>query len=158
MRRGGKHRHAVFDEVDDREQAARVGRSVLDVADVGNATQPLDHGKRKVRALEIRVGVEHDRERHRVRHRLEVGVDAVIGNRKVGFEDRENAVAADALHLARLEDGVGDRRRRHAGYDRNAPVGRLHDDFDDAPPLRPVEIGEFAGRPKRREAVDAGRN
>ena len=55
-------------------------------------------------------------------------------------------------------DSLGGRGRRHARDHRHPAGGRLERDLDHAPLLRPVEIGELAGRAERRQAVHAGRD
>ena len=120
------------------------------------AREPLDHGKRKIGSLKLRIGVEHDGAGDGVRDRLEIGLDARVRDRKIGFEDREHAVDAERDECLRKLDRAGRRGRGDAGDDGHASARRAHHAIDDLDPLLGVEIGEFAGRAERREAMHAG--
>jgi len=76
-------------------------------------------------------------------------MDALIGNRKVCFENGEDAVAAQLLHFTRLEDGIRDRRCRNPRNNRDAAARSLDDNLDYAPALGPSQIREFTGRSER---------
>ena len=116
----------------DRQQPAGIGRGILDVADARMLREPRDHVEREIAALELRIGVEHDRNVDRVGDGAKVGFDLRVLEREVGFEDGEDAVGAELLVDLRLLDGVGGRGRgdardhRHAfarGFDRRAHHG-----------------------------------
>ena len=143
-------------QVHDREQAPGVGGGILEVADVGERGEPLDRRERQIAALELRVGVEHDRTGDRLRDRREIGDHAVLGDREIGLEDREDPGAPHALELGRLAHRVPCRGRRHPGHHRHPAGCRRKRDLDDAALLRPAQIGELAGGPERREAVHPG--
>ena len=145
MRRGRKYLHPPFHPVDDRQQAAGVEGRVLDVTNVGNSAQPVYDGQAQVRSLKVRVGIEHNGNRDRLGDRLEIGEYTLIGDREVGIENCEDAAAAQTLELPCLGNGVSDRGRSHARNDGNSAFRRCDDHFNDAPPLRPGEIGELSG-------------
>ena len=87
--------------------------------------EPRDHVEREVAALELRIGVEHDRNVDGVGDGAEVGFDLRVLQREIGFEDREDAVGAELLVARRLRDRVGGRGRGDAGDHRHAPLRRL---------------------------------
>jgi hypothetical protein len=59
--------------------------------------EPRDHVEREVAALELRVGVEHDRDVDGVGNRAEVAFDLRVVEREIRFEDGEDAVGAEPL-------------------------------------------------------------
>ena len=69
-----------------------------------------DHVERKVAALELRIGVEHDRNVDRVGDGAEIGFDLRVLEREIGFENGEDAVGAELLVRLRLFDRVRGRR------------------------------------------------
>jgi hypothetical protein len=155
VRRGGKHIE-IRAAVHDREQSAGIGRSILDRDDARMLRELCDHIQREIAALEIRVGVEHDRNVDRVRNRAEVSLDLSILQREIRFEDREDAGRAHRLVIARLRHRVAGRRRRDAGDHRHALVGGFNRRLHHIAPLRLVEIRKLARRTERRQAVNAG--
>ena len=89
--------------------------------------EPRDHVEREIAALELWIGVEHNRNIHRVGDGAKIGFDLRIFQRKVRFEDRENAVGAQALIVFGLYDGIRRRCGGNAGDHRHAAVGRFDD-------------------------------
>src|SRR4030095_10736243 len=94
---GGEDFDLITAAVYDREQPAGVGRGVLDVADAGMGGEALDDVERQIRTLELRIGVDHDGNVDGIGNRAEIGFDAAVGQREVGFEDCENPVGAKLL-------------------------------------------------------------
>ena len=156
MRRRGKHLDAVAAAIDDRQQPPGIGGGILDVADARMACEPLDHVERQIRALELRIGVDHDGNIDRIRDRAEIGFDAGVGNRKIGFHDRQNAVGAELLIRPRLRHRIRRRGRGNAGDHGHAALCGLDRGLHHRRALRCVEIGELAGRAERRQSVHAG--
>ena len=146
----------VATAVHDRQQPPGIGGGVLDVADARMRREPLDHIQRQVRALELRIGVDHDGDIDRIGNGTEVGFDLRLGERKIGFEDRQDTVGAALLIGFCLHDCVRGRCRGDAGNDGHAAIGGLDGRLHHGGALRIVEIGEFAGRAERRQAVHAG--
>ncbi len=145
MRRGRKYLQPPFHPVDDRQQAAGVEGGLLDVTNVGNSAQPVYDGQAQVRSLKVRVGIEHNGNRNRLGDCLEIGEYTLIGDREVGIENGEDAAAAQILEFPCLGNSVSDRGRCHPRNDGNAAFGRCDDHLNDAPPLRPGQIGKLAG-------------
>jgi hypothetical protein len=85
-------------------------------------------------------------------------VDALIGNRKIRFENGEDAVAAQLLHFTRLKHGIGDRRCRDSRYDRNTAACGLDHNLDHTPALGPAQIRELTRRSQRSQSMHAGRD
>jgi hypothetical protein len=141
-----------------REQTPGIGRGVLDVADARMLAEPRDHVEREVAALELRIGIEHDRNVDGVGDGAEIALHLRIPEREVGFEDGENAVGAELLVAPSLRDRVGRCGRGDARYDRDAAAGggdrRAHHRLA----LGAVEIGELAGRAERGQPMHAGRD
>jgi hypothetical protein len=133
-------------------------RGVFEVADVFRLREAVDRAEREVAALEPRIGVEHDRTGDRVGDRLEVGDDAILGHREIGLENREDAGAAQALEFGRLPDRLGRGGRRDARDHRHPPGRPLERHLDHPALLRPLQIGELAGRAERCQPVHAGRD
>ncbi len=110
--------------------------------------------ERQVRALELRVGVEHHRAGDRCRDGSEIGDDAVIGDGKIGFQHGENAGTAFFLERDGLADGVIRCGRGNPCDHRHAArcgfEGHLHHPLL----LRPIQIGKLAGGAKRRQPVN----
>ena len=115
-----------------------------------------DRVERKVAALELRIGVEHDRDVDRVGDGAEVGFDLRVLEREVGFEDGEDAVGAELLIILGLRDGVGGGGRGDAGDHRHALLRGLDGRLHHGGALLAVEIGKLAGRAERGEPVHAG--
>ena len=64
--------------------------------------KPCDAIKRKIRALELRIGVDHDGNIDRIRDAPEIGFHLRVGKRKVRFQNRQNAVGTELLIRDRL--------------------------------------------------------
>src|SRR3981189_3011555 len=79
----------------------------------------------------------------------------LIGNRKIRFEDGEDAVAADLLYFTRLEDGIGDGRCRDPRNHWHPAACGLDDDLDDPPALGPAQIRELPGRSQGSQSMYA---
>ena len=86
--------------------------------------EPRDHVEGQVGALELRVGVEHDRNVDRVGDGAEVAFDLRVLEREIRFEDGEDAVGAEPLIGPRLRDRIGGGGRGDAGDDRHAARAR----------------------------------
>ena len=115
-----------------------------------------DRVERKVAALELRIGVEHDRNIDRVGDGAEVGLDLRVLEREIGFQDGEDAVGAEPLIVLRLRHRVGGGGRGNAGDHRHALLRRLDGRLHDGGALLVVEIGKLAGRAERGEPMHAG--
>jgi hypothetical protein len=89
-----------FRLVQDREQAAGVRRSILDVADVRDLAQPADDRQREVGALELRVRVQHDGAGDGFRNGAEIRLDAAIRDREIGLQDRKHPIRPERHHLS----------------------------------------------------------
>ena len=74
----------------------------------------------KVAALELRIGIKHDRNVDRIGDGAEVSLDLRILEREIGFEDGEDAVGAEVLIVPRLRHRVGGGGRGNAGDYRHA--------------------------------------
>ena len=118
--------------------------------------QTRDNVEREIAALKLRIGVKHDRNVDRVGDGAKVGFDLRILEREVGFENCENAVDAEFLAGLRLFDCIGGHGRRDTCDHRHAFCRRLDRRLHDRLALCAIEIGEFAGRAKRRQAMHAG--
>ncbi len=154
----GEHFDAVAATIHDRQQPAGVGGGVLDVTDARMGREPGDHIEREIRALELRVGVDHDGNVDGVGDGAEVGFDLRIGDRKVRLHDRENAVGAKFLMRLCLRHCVRCRCRGDAGNHGHAAFGRFDGRLHDRRALRMVEIGELTGRSERRQPMHARRD
>ena len=121
----------------------------------GCADSRVMHIERQVRALELRIGVDHDGNIDRIGDGAEIAFDLRVAEREIRFQDRENAVGAEFLiglglrHRIRVEveatpATTGTRPVR--GFDRGLHHGQA---------LRVVEIGKLAGRAERRQPVHA---
>ena len=113
-------------------------------------------GRRQVRALEIRVGVDHHRTRHRPGRRGEERDDAVLGDGEIGFQRRDHAGDAHGLEFAGLTARLGGGGGGDAGDHRHPPGRRFQRDFHHPFLLFPRKVRELAGAAERRQAVDAG--
>lgn len=122
------------------------------------ACEPLDAVEREVRALELRIGVDHDGDVDRLCNRAEIGFDLRIGKREIRLQDRQNAVGPARLIRFRLRHGVQCRGRGDAGHHRHAAAGRFDGGLDDRHPLGAAQIRKLAGRAERRQAVHPGSN
>ena len=118
--------------------------------------EPRDDVERQIGALELRIGIEHDRHVDGVGDGAEIILDLRVLEREIGFQDGENAIGAELVVKARLRDGVCRRGRRNAGDHRNAAGRGLDRGAHDGGALLVIEIGEFAGRAERRHAMHAG--
>jgi hypothetical protein len=156
MRGGREHLDRVAAAIDDREQPSSVGRGILDVADARMISEPRNHIQREIRALELGIGVDHHGNVDRVRDAAEVGFDLRVGERKIRFEDREDAVGAEFLIGAGLRDRIGRRGGDHAGDHGHTAFCRCDRRAHHGGALVGIEIGEFAGRTERRQSVHAG--
>src|SRR5262245_51397751 len=107
--------------------------------------EPCDHIERKIAALKLRIGVEGHGNLDRVGDRPEVRFDMRILERKVGLENRKDAVGAELLKRLRLRDCVRSGSRCNTGDDGNAFVRSLDRCANDSLTLRAIEIGELAG-------------
>ncbi len=85
-----------------------------------------------------------------------IGFDLRVFQREVGFQNGENAVGAELLIGFGLFDCICCGRRCNTGDNGHAFARcldrRLHNSFA----LDAIEIGEFAGRTERRQAVHSG--
>ena len=122
----------------------------------GCVGEPRDHIERQIGALELRIGVDHDGNVDRVGNGAEIGFDLRIGEREIGFQDRENAVGAELLIGLRLRHRVRRRGRGDAGDHGHAALRGLDRGLHHRRALRVVEIGELAGRAERRQPMHAG--
>ena len=106
----------------------------------------------------VRAGhvVEHDRQRRALGDRLEVLIQAFLRRLVVVRRHRQQAVGADAFHVARQLDHLARVVAAGAGQHRHAAVGFFDDELDDAQLLAMAQRRRFAGRAARREEVDAG--
>ena len=111
--------------------------------------KPGDHIERQFAALKIRIGVEDDRQIDRVRDGAEIALDLGIPQRKIGFEDGENAGGAAFGVSLRLGDRISDAGGTDARHDRHAAGGGFDRDFDGAQALLAAEIGKLAGAAER---------
>ena len=66
-----------------------------------------DHVEAEVAALELRIGVERDRQIDRIGDGAEILFDLRILEREIGFEDGKDAVDAELLIMPRLLDRIG---------------------------------------------------
>ena len=57
--------------------------------------EPRNHIQREVRSLELRVGVHHHGNVDRIGNGAEIGFDLPVLERKIGFQDRKDAVGAE---------------------------------------------------------------
>ncbi len=115
--------------------------------------QPRDDIERQVRALELRIGIDHDGNIDGIGNGTEIALDLRVADREIRFEDRENTIGADLLAGPRLLHRIRRRSRGNAGDHRHAPVRGFDGGLHHRQPLRPVQIGEFAGRAERRQPV-----
>jgi hypothetical protein len=117
--------------------------------------QPRDDVERQVRALELRIGVDHHGDIDRIGDGAKIGFDLGIPEREIRFHDCENAVGAELLIGLGLLDCVHRRGRRDAGNHRHAALGGLDGRLHHRRALRVIEIGELTGRAERRQSVHA---
>src|SRR5262245_22924208 len=105
-----------------------------------------DYIERKVAALELWIGIEHNGNINRVSYCAKIGFDLRILERKESFEDRQNAVGTELLVGLRLFDRVRGRGRYDAGDHRHLFRRSLDRCFHHRFALRTGEIGKLAGR------------
>jgi hypothetical protein len=155
---GGSREHAdcIATAIDDRQQPPGIGGCVLDVLNARMGRKPRDAVKRKVGALELRIGVDHDGNVDRIRDAAKIGFDLRIGQRKICFQNRQNAIGAELLVRFRLRHRIRRRGRGDAGDHGNAAACRLDRRLHDVGALRIVQVGKFAGRAEWRQSVHAG--
>ena len=118
--------------------------------------EPRDDVEREIRALELRIGVDHHGNIDRVRDGAKIGFDLAVTERKIRFQDRQNAVGAELLAGFGLGHRIRRRGRGDAGVHRHAASCHLDRGLHHGLTLRVVEIGKLAGRAERRQSVHAG--
>ena len=118
--------------------------------------QARDDVEREIGALELRIGIEDDRNIDGVGDGAEIAFDLRLGEREIGFENGENAAGAEFLVTPRLVDRVPRRGGRDAGHHRHAAGGGFDGRAHHVGALHGPQISEFAGRAERRDAVHAG--
>src|SRR5450759_2121799 len=76
------------------------------VLDARMRRKSRDHVEGEIAALELRIGIEHHRNVDAVCDGAEVRLDLRVLERKVGFENGEDAVGAEFLIILRLIDCI----------------------------------------------------
>ena len=137
------------------QKSASVRGGVLQSNDIGVSTQPFDNIDGQMAALEVRIGINNDRQVGAVCNRAEIHFRFLIAEREIGFKDREDAIGAGAPVGDRLFDGVRSGCAGDTSDDRRSARRGIGRDIDDTLPLLAIQVGELAGAAEWRETVDA---
>ena len=112
--------------------------------------------QRKIRTLKIRIGVEHRRQLGGVRNGSEIRNHRRIIQREIGFQNGEDAIRPHRRVIARLAFRIHNRGRRNAGHHRHTARGLGDHNFNNAPPLRQIQISKLTRATQGRQPMHAG--